>query len=152
MMKKSMMKINWGTGIFIFLVVFVIAIVSFVIFTLQFDANLVHKDYYEKGVDYSEQMRVDARSKIHSNAFQAQSTKGEILLNIQAGLSDRIDSGNIHVFRPSDRNMDLDVALNKAQSEVRIPGESLIKGRYILQVAWYMDGVKYEVDKMVVVE
>ena len=56
------MKFNWGTGIFMFLALFLLASAAFIIFAVRQDVNLVHKDYYEKGVDYTEQMNVNSRS------------------------------------------------------------------------------------------
>ena len=85
------MKFNWGTGIFIFLILFVVGGVGFVIFTLQFDVNLVHKDYYEKGVDYSEQMRMDTRSAIFKNAIQVNSDYKYLVVNIEESLASKID-------------------------------------------------------------
>ncbi|MCK5078307.1 MAG: FixH family protein, partial [Bacteroidales bacterium] len=43
-------KINWGTGILIFLVIFFIAIFSFVYFSFQLQINLVEDDYYPKEI------------------------------------------------------------------------------------------------------
>ena len=146
------MKFNWGTGIFIFLVIFVITAVSFVIFTLQFDANLVYEDYYEKGVDHTEQMRLENRSRTYSDAFSASSENGAILVSIEENLSSRIDSGNIHVYRPSDRRRDLNVPLTSHQKNLTIPEDKLISGRYILLIAWYSEGIKYEVKKPVHVQ
>ena len=57
------MKFNWGTGILIFLILFLSASAVFIVFAMRQDVNLVHQDYYEKGVDYTEQMNVNARSK-----------------------------------------------------------------------------------------
>ena len=56
------LKFNWGTGIFLFLVVFLLACAAFIYFAFTQDVNLVHKDYYEKGVNYTEQMEINARS------------------------------------------------------------------------------------------
>ena len=48
------MKFNWGTGIFTFIIIFLLLCVAFIIFAVRQGVNLVHDDYYEKGVDYSE--------------------------------------------------------------------------------------------------
>ena len=146
------MKFNWGTGIFIFLVLFVVGVVSFVIFTLQFDANLVHKDYYEKGVDYSEQMKVNQRSAAYNSAVKIEYKADEVLFEIEDSLACKIDSGRIHIYRPSDRNLDLIFALKNDSSNMSVPRNKLIKGRYIFKFNWFSNGLKYQVDKMVFIE
>ena len=72
------MKFNWGTGIFIFLALFLLGSAVFIIFAVRQDVNLVHKDYYEKGVDYTEQMNVNARSSEYKDNISV-STQGDFL-------------------------------------------------------------------------
>ena len=64
------MKFNWGTGILIFLIIFLLACAAFIIFAMRQDVNLVHKDYYEKGVDHTDKMNVDVRSKQFEDKIQ----------------------------------------------------------------------------------
>lgn len=143
------MKFNWGTGIFIFLILFVAGGVGFVIFTLQFDVNLVHKDYYEKGVDYSEQMRMNTRSAAFKDAIQVNSDNKYLVMNIEESLASKIDSGNILLFRPSDSKRDINMSVEKNSSNISFSKNDLIKGRYILKFSWYSEGIKYEIDRQV---
>ena len=143
------MKFNWGTGIFIFLILFVVGAVGFVIFTLQFDVNLVHKDYYEKGVDYSEQMRMDTRSATFKDAIQVISDDKFLVMAIEESLSSKIDSGNVLLFRPSDSKRDINIPVEKNSSNISFSKNDLIHGRYILKFSWYSEGIKYEIDRPV---
>ena len=61
------MKFNWGTGILIFLILFLLGSAAFIVFAFRQDVNLVHKDYYEKGVDYTQQMNTNSRSAEFEN-------------------------------------------------------------------------------------
>ena len=61
------MKFNWGTGILIFLILFLLAAGLFIGFAMRQDVSLVHEDYYEKGADHSQQMLVEARSAPYGN-------------------------------------------------------------------------------------
>ena len=49
------MKINWGTGIFIFYSLFVGALVFQLVKSFQYDNSLVVENYYEKDLNYQEQ-------------------------------------------------------------------------------------------------
>lgn len=143
------MKFNWGTGIFIFLIVFLLAATAFMIFAFNQDVNLVHKNYYEKGVDYSEQMKVEARSVEFENAFDIASQDDFLIVNIDKSLATKIDSGRVLLFRPSDSRLDISLSLESKATKVVFSKEDLIHGRYILKFFWYSGGLKYEVDRPV---
>ena len=146
------MKFNWGTGIFIFLILFLLAATAFMIFAARQGINLVHKDYYEKGVDYTEQMKVDARSVEFKNAFKIINLDKYILVEIEDKLSAKIDSGSILLFRPSDSKLDVSLLVNKQATKITFPKEGLINGRYILKFYWYSNGLKYQVNRPVNVQ
>jgi len=143
------MKFNWGTGIFVFLVLFVVASAVFIVFASRQQVNLVHKDYYEKGVDYSEQMKVNTRSKPFSRSYTVSSTNEEFLIAISDELAAKIDSGNMYLYRPSDKTKDIILPVPAGLKNIQFPKEQLIKGRYILKFTWYTDGLRYEVDRPV---
>ncbi len=146
------MKFTWGTGIFVFLVLFLAASAAFIIFASRQQVNLVHKDYYEKGVDYSEQMRVNERSKPFMNALNVNSTMEAFIVSIEESLSQKIDSGTVLMFRPSDKTKDISAKLDARATQMAFDKQTLINGRYILKFTWYMNGVRYEIDRPVNVQ
>ena len=146
------MKFNWGTGIFVFLVVFLAACGVFIYFAMTQQVNLVHKDYYEKGVDYSAQMKVNERSKPYSRSVAVNSTNDEIVIEIEKSLSQKIDSGTMYLYRPSDKTKDIKVPVEPKLENMQFRKKDLLNGRYILKFTWYMEGVKYEVDQPVNVQ
>ena len=82
------MKFTWGTGILIFLILFLLACGFFIAFAMRQDVSLVHEDYYEKGVDHSQQMLVEARSAQFKNDIGTRFQDGALLIDIQNSLSD----------------------------------------------------------------
>jgi hypothetical protein len=146
------MKFNWGTGILIFLILFLAACAAFIIFAMNQDVNLVHKDYYEKGVDYTDKMNTDARSLPFKNDFSITNQNDFLIVNIEESLSTKIDSGKVLMFRPSDSKQDIWYELKPNTSTINLPKENLVSGRYILKIYWYSNGLKYEIDKDVNVQ
>lgn len=150
------MKFNWGTGILIFLIIFLLACAAFIIFASRQQENLVHKDYYEKGVDYSQQMNVDKRSKPYAHSFGTKSTDQFFVVDIDEVLVSKIDSGTIHMFRPSDKTKDIKTTFNKDDKilspQFQFDKKALLNGRYILKFTWYMENTKYEVRQPVNVQ
>jgi len=143
------MKWNWGTGIFIFLVLFLAACTAFIIFAMRQDVNLVHKDYYEKGVNYTEQMNTNARSKQYYSSVQTQLQNEYLRVDFEQSLAAKIDSGNVLLYRPSNSRQDITLPLSLTNNSIFISKTKLISGRYILKLNWYSDGLKYEIDKPV---
>ncbi len=146
------MKFNWGTGIFIFMTLFLLAAAGFIFFASQQTINLVHKDYYEKGVNYTKKMEVDARSAKYRDAFKISNTDKYLVVEIEKSLSAKIDSGNLILFRPSDSNQDILRPVERQTSVLNFRKEDLLKGRYILKFYWYSDGLKYGVQRAVNVQ
>jgi len=143
------MKFNWGTGILIFLILFLLACGLFITFAMRQDVSLVHEDYYEKGADHSQQMLVDARSAQYKNAIGTQMKEGELLIDIEASLAATMDSARFHLFRPSNGKYDIKSPFEASKSPLIIPGDELIAGRYILKVYWIWEGLNYEIDQAV---
>lgn len=143
------MKFNWGTGILIVLIVFLVACAAFIYFAFQQEVNLVHRDYYEKGVGHTDQMKVTARSASFKNAFEISNQETTLVVSIAESLAARMDSGRVLMFRPSSSKNDIWYPLEVKNSTLNLPKENLLAGRYILKIYWYSDGLKYEVDNTV---
>ena len=139
------MKFNWGTGILIFLILFLAACTAFIIFAMNQDVNLVHKDYYEKGVDYTDKMNIDARSTQFSDKIQIDYNDEYLLIDFEDSLFANIDSGKVLLYRPSNSNQDVLFPMTFSESVIKIPKENLITGRYILKLSWYSEGIKYDI-------
>ena len=143
------MKFHWGTGILIFLILFLLAAGLFIIFAMRQEVSLVHEDYYEKGVDHSEQMLVEARSARYVNQIGTHIREGLLLIDIESSLLNRMDSARFHLYRPSDGTYDIQRTFDAEEGALAISGEELISGRYILKVYWSWEGLKYEVEQTV---
>ena len=143
------MKFNWGTGILIFLILFLLAAAVFIVFAMKQEVNLVHEDYYEKGVDYEAQMKAEARSIAFGDSIQTH-FESEFLVVDFSGYGDiKIDSGGVVLYRPSSSSLDLKMPFDFPNGSMKILATELYKGRYILKLNWYSEGLKYEVDKAI---
>jgi hypothetical protein len=145
------MKFNWGTGIFLFLALFLLASAAFIIYALNQDVELVHDDYYEKGTDYTNEMNKTARSAKFESLISISEDNDSVKVIFPEELDAKIDSGNVLFFRPSDKNLDKKFNLISAETVLPVSKKSLISGRYILKINWFDKGVPYEVDKEIVI-
>ena len=147
-----MMKFNWGLGIVLFLTLFMGAMISFVIFAWQQDVNLVHEDYFEKGVDYSARMDMDKRSAPFAELIFVENRDDSVCITFPKLLAERIDSGKVLFFRPSGHLLDTGFPLTFRDSLVFAGKAELVAGRYIVKLSWFAGGQAFEVDKPFLVQ
>ena len=146
------MKFNWGTGILIILILFLIACAVFITFAVRQDVNLVHRDYYEKGVDYTDQMNVNARSAVLTDSIQILIKDDHLQVDFEKSIVSKLDSGKVLLYRPSSSKMDITFPIIFTENSLIINRSNLVSGRYILKLSWYSEGLKYEIDKPVVIQ
>ena len=146
------MKFTWGTGIVIFLAIFMTALIAFVIFAWNQDVNMVHRDYYEKGVDYSSQIEKEKRSVDMAGQISLTDKDDSISITFPQSYASSVNAGNVLFFRPSDHNKDISYPLVFRDSTLTIPKANLISGRYIVKLTWNQDNLGYEIDKTFIVK
>ena len=143
------MKFNWGTGILIFLILFLLAAALFIAFAMRQNVSLVHEDYYERGVDHTAQMDLEERSAPYREAIKAVQLEGSLQISMADSVSVSADSARIHLYRPSDERLDISLPYDPGRGALIIPGENLEAGRYILKLTWFSRGLEYEVGQPV---
>ena len=146
------MKFNWGTGILIFLILFLLAAGFFIAFAMRQDISLVHEDYYERGVDHTDQMHIEERSAPYLDAVKTTQTESFLQLSIVDTLASGMDSVRLLLYRPSSNSLDMELSFEPTRGALAIPLEDLTLGRYILQLSWSHEGLKYEIDQTIVIE
>lgn len=140
----SKFKFHWGTGIFLFIGLFFITVVSFVIWTTTQDISLVEKDYYPKGVRFDEQRTKMANTSALAEKISATINKEQIILKFPDVVRNKKPEGTIWVYRPSDISKDSRITVNPDTSGIQIiPRNTLSIGKYILKIDWTMDSIPY---------
>lgn len=143
------MKFDWGTGILIFLILFLAAAAIFIGFAMRQDVSLVHEDYYERGVTHTEQMKVDARSAVYTDSLKIYFENESMVVEFKGMPEMKVDSGRVFLYRPSGSTMDMNIPFDFSSGTLTIPGSDIYRGRYILKLSWYAEGLKYEIDRAV---
>lgn len=135
--------INWGTGIFIFLVIFFIAIFSFIIFAFQQNTDLVEDDYYPKEITYQDHIdKIQNLEELGQEIF-IENQDQMIILHFP-GLFDQELIGEILFYRPSDANMDKAVKIDVDEHNKQfISTKELGVGKYTIKVDWIHNGIEY---------
>ena len=139
------MKMNWGTGLAIWLIVFVLSILTFVAFAFNQDVNLVNQEYYQKGVRYDEVRQERELGKAQEQQFSVKQDGEYVTLSFNQDYFSQIKVLDVHFYRPSDRHKDKHLQFKT--NSMSIPKTELIKGRYQLNISWEKDGEKYMLEK-----
>jgi hypothetical protein len=137
-------KWNWGTGIFIFIALFLLVNAVVVFLSLQQRNDLVAEEYYPQGLEYQKQI---------DRFANANALSGEILINENADdleiiypidMKGKNVKGQVVFFRPSDERADFNDSIRFDTSMIqRISVHKIMKGKYIAKFFWVMDGKEF---------
>ena len=145
--KNHHMKFNWGTGIFIFIILFLIVTMAGIIFSLRQNNDLVEKDYYDKGADYSHQIEINKRSAIYQDSISFTDRENYIVVKASPELCKSTASINVYFFRPSDKEKDYTIAFNTSSDSILVEKSKLAHGRYLVKLSWEKNSETYMIEK-----
>jgi len=148
-----MKKLNWGSGIALAIIVFVIGTLSMVSYFISLDFFLVSNEHYEEGVEYQE--TIDERK--HSSSLEdpvviVYDEKLDALRIIFPNEFVGKAQGVIKLYRPNDPEMDTNIPLSVNANGVQLLStSSLEKGKWILKIEWNSEEVNYLEEKVVII-
>jgi hypothetical protein len=145
------MKINWGTGILIVIIVFLIAIISFVIFTTTHKVNLVEEDYYPKELNFDSQIEKNSNTEALDEKVSFIVKDSLVVIAFPDFVDAKLIEGTILVYRPSDYDEDLRYNIELDTNNYQyIPTYKLLQGKYILKIDWTFEGKNYFQEKVII--
>jgi hypothetical protein len=138
------MKWNWGTGIFIVIVMFLGACVAFIIYSQHQKWSMVEEDYYPKELRHEEKLVKMRNANALTMQLQVTLDKSNLTIRFPADFKGKGLAGNIDIYRPSDEKLDviLPVSVDTCLTQL-IPLNKLSHGRYVVKVDWTSGGMGY---------
>lgn len=146
-------KFNWGTGIFIFIILFVVTMLGVVYLSFQQDNDLVDESYYPKGMKYQQEIDGRARALALSTLFIVEQVNDEVIVTYPVEFREmNFEKGEIFFYRPSAQKFDI--------KEEMKPGSDLKQtfslsrfhsGKYIVKYSWIMGGEVYYDEKTIII-
>jgi len=146
------MKLNWGQSIFLFFVVFISLAISFIIFSLRQNNDLVTDNYYEKGATYSKQMEINGRSAVYNDSIHLTNRNNKIVARFSKSINQMADTMHISFFRPSDKKYDYNFNCLLVTDSLEIEKSKLAKGRYKVKFRWGLGNKCYMTEKEFFIE
>jgi len=126
---------NWGTGIFITIVVFLIGMITLVIISSMQPLNLVVDDYYPKAIDYQSQIERIKRTNALDENIQFDQDNDFIYVKFPKMAAN--PKGSILVFFPRDNHLDkqYEIQLDDSLTQ-KIEKKGMLRGRCVIKVNW----------------
>ena len=141
-MSKS--KFNWGTGILITIIIFMVISIGAVIFLMNQKVDLVASDYYDKGIHHQEQIDRINRTNKMGNEVSITPENGFIRLVLPKYFAQKGLSGTIQFYRPSDSKKDFAVAVAiDTSAQQLISTQNMEKGYWKVKLNWSQESVEY---------
>jgi nitrogen fixation protein FixH len=127
------MKINWGKGIAIAIVLFVSFIMYFVITMTtdnRYNHDLVTDNYYKNELTYQDKLNANRNALNLSSRIQYKiSTKG-IEIELPKELKNTELHAKVFLYRPSDKQLDFEITFSKSTNYLLVPDNRLSDGRW----------------------
>ena len=144
------MKLNWGTYILIFILLFLSLCTIFIIFSLRQDHDLVTPDYYREGANFTSGMEIRERSAPYADSILfVQDDSPRVV--ITPDMAKQADNLEIWFYRPSSQEDDLRILPDRISDTIPVDPASLTRGRYLLKVSWTRDSARFSVSKEIFV-
>jgi len=137
-------KWNWGTGILLAIIIFMLFMILLVFQTMRQNFDLVEKDYYPKALEYQQQIDKEQNARKLEEKVKIKNTGEYLEINFQSFFNPDEITGKIIFYKPSDKSGDIieDIKLDTTGCQ-KFPVNRLQKGKYILKVDYQVEGVEY---------
>jgi hypothetical protein len=146
-------KINWGTGILIGIIIFILVTVTMTVIFMNQDVNLVTDKYYENSLQYQDEIDKQSRTNDLNEEVEINFNGQRLSILFPEDYKNKNISGEIYFYRPSNPKLDfkLTLLLSEAGSQI-IPTQRLEKGFWRLKLNWIMNGNGYYNEKAITIE
>lgn len=148
------LKFNWGVGITLFLICFVLLNLYFLYFAVSQKYDLVEDNYYNKTLQY--QKKIDRQNKTLTlkDKFEllTSAVPGYLLIKYPSDFSGKSYKGKIDFYRPSDRQMDfsVDVLIDNVNQQM-FSYDKIKKGLWIVKVHITVSDIDYYYEEEVII-
>ena len=136
---------NWGTKLFIAIVIFMSFIFVLVFLSAKNQIDLVEKDYYPKGLKYQERIDEIKNAAPYKDSLFIEKVNKQVRVSYNIL---RADTGSIYFFRPSDNTFDRTYPFQPDSSgHIFFDADQFKKGKYLVKVFWKDAGKSFYIEK-----
>jgi len=144
------MKINWGTGIVIAMVLFMSFIAFFVIKSFDSDNKhfLVDEEYYKSELKYQEEIDKLKNTKTLSSKIVISKTATGYVIEFPEEINEDT-TGTISFLRPSTKLLDFEIPIAIIDNKMSFEHENLVSGNWNIRIDFKSNSEKYLVKRSI---
>ncbi len=139
-------KINWGTGIVIAMVLFMIFILQFVYrvtFVDKYDHHLVSDDYYKDEILYQNEIDKENKALNLSEKVKIEPTANGLSIHFPSKFEEEKIEGTVFFQRLSNKNLDFTKVIKLNEHAMLITREQLVPGKWDIKIEWKYNDDEY---------
>jgi hypothetical protein len=141
---KKVIKFNWGTGIAISIIIFMVIIIVIATIFMNQRVDLVTDNYYEKTLTYQDQINTYKRTAGLDGKISLKYTDNRLALSFPRSYFQRVNEGQLYFYRPSDSRKDFTVSLQLDENGSQALNTARVeKGYWKVEIKWTMDKKDY---------
>lgn len=135
---------NWGTKIFITLLIFMVAAVGTGIYMVSQDHDtLIEDNYYEKGINYD---------STYNQKTNVQELKAEPTINakdnyLEIVFTETGNKGILNLQRTSDSSLDQQIPFSTEDKVLKISTDNLSSGEWKIRINWEHNNTPFLFEK-----
>ena len=147
------MKIGWGKGIVIAIVLFISFIMYFVI-TMSTDNSyshdLVTDQYYQQELDYQQEIDAEKNANQLTEKIAIDRLEKGLKISFPSLFSPSDIKGKVFLYRPSNKQLDFEIPISISKSYLLVPEQRLVDGRWNIKILWKHKNKNYLIKKEIV--
>ena len=144
------MKINWGTGIVIAMVLFMSFILYFVVRSAAPENRYYfdEEDYYKSSLKHQEVIDKLEKTKTLSSKVIISKSKNGFILEFPKEIDEEA-TGTVAFFRPSTEVLDFELPLKISNHKMAIEHDNLIAGKWNITITFTENNNEYLVKRSI---
>lgn len=147
------MKLNWGKGIFITIVLFMVIVFIMVGISMTKNVDLVANNYYEKEIKYQEQIDLLKKTNALNENAKIDFDGANVNIYFPKNMDNNSLKGIVYFYRPSDAKNDFNIPVNAdADKSMKIGSGKFVKGLWKVQINWESAGEKYLTEQTLLIQ
>ena len=139
-------KWNWGTGIVVAMLLFMIFILQFVYrvtFVDKYDHHLVSDDYYKDELHYQDEIDKLNRTLELSEKVEFTNTPEGLLIKFPSDFEGEIIKGIVFFKRYSNEKLDFTEEILLKEHSMTVSKDKLLAGKWKIKIEWKLKDQDY---------
>lgn len=147
------MKINWGTGLVIGMLVFMTFIMIMVVTMItnkEYNHDMVTENYYEKDLAYQNEINALKNTNTLSNPLIIKKKENGLNIIFPQEFDNQKVKCKVEFYRPSNEILDFNINRVVENKIISITHKNLVKGNWEVKISWQMNNKNYLYKKEIV--